>query len=85
MAVLVLAAVMFAGCGDDSDGPLADLGPAACADLDNGMSFFQVAQGGMDSGLSRKQVAAALVLATEDHCPEWRDELQATDIPSWLD
>lgn len=84
LAVVALAASV-AACGGSDDGPVADLGRAACADLRSGMSITQVAAGGLDAGLSRKRVAAALVLGTENECPEYRDDLQATAVPSWLD
>ena len=86
LAVLALTASVVAGCGGgEDDDPLDELGRAACADLDAGMSIHQVAAGGVDAGLSKKRVAAAMVLGTENTCPEHADALQASNVPSWLD
>lgn len=39
-----------------------------------------VASAGLDGGMSRKEVASALTLGVEDHCPEFRTEYRATLI-----
>lgn len=81
------ALLMMLACGGSDDrGPLRELGVAACKDRRAGLSFFQIAQGGLKSGLDRKEIASSILLGIEDECPEFKDEFQETLIyQEWLD
>ena len=81
----MLVLLVVSACGGDPDGPVADLGSAACADLRDGLTITQIVNAGLENGLSRKRIAAALILGTENDCPEFKDELAKTPVPAWVD
>lgn len=93
------AVLLLAGCGDDSSDASTDaaddqrLAEAMCADLEDGMSLLQLHRQAVDYyqghafiGDSAQSAAAQLEdLATREHCPQFRDEFEATIIyEKWI-
>lgn len=82
-AFVLAISVVFSNASDEPSGPLERLGVAACRDLDNGLSLFQIASGGLDSGMSRSDIKHSLVLGIEKHCPQYREQFRRSMI--WTD
>lgn len=84
----LIVAALLAACGGGGGASEDDsrLASAMCADLRDGMSFFQMHSQAVEhyreTGRSENaaQLAAAELqdLATSEHCPQFRDDFEAT-------
>lgn len=85
----IVAAAMLTACGSDAASIRAEqkeLKAAVCSDLRAGLSILQLARGGVDAGMSEKEVARTMLLAITEQCPEFEADFKASFVyTDWLD
>lgn len=86
LAVLMTLALTFSACGGSDDGPLTDMGEAAC-NLRDGHDMQAMANSALRSpnNLGKKRIASAILLGVENECPEFRDQFwDGSLLPEWM-